>query len=71
MTQDIPSDSFNAPLRNVRSDEVKETSQKFLRTDPSISDRIPERHTPSPKGRGQAGGRDLEKGGGNKSRESD
>lgn len=65
MTQGIPSDSFNAPLRNVRSDEVKETSQEFLQTDPqpSISDRIPERHTPSPKGRGQAGGRDLEKGG--------
>lgn len=68
MTQGIPSDSFNVPsLRNVRSDEAKETSQKkFLRTDPqpSTSDRIPERYTPSPKGRGQAGGRDLEMGGG-------
>lgn len=63
MTQGIPSDSFNAPLRNVSGDEVKETSQEFLQTDPqpSISDRILERH--SPKGRGQAGGRDLQKGG--------
>lgn len=64
MTQGIPSDSFNVPLRNVRSDKVKETSQKFLWTDPqpSISDRIPERHTPVLREKGRLDGETWRRG---------